>query len=99
MQTSKIRSLIIASAVFASVASFAGVTAAQADLPQRAVRYSDLDLQSREGQKMLAHRINLAANAVCVPDEIVDRVAVLSCRSNAIHRAYADLQTRGVSKF
>jgi UrcA family protein len=54
-------SIILASAVAASVPAFADTVAA----PTIAVSYADLNLASTEGQSRLHHRLAAAAHNVC----------------------------------
>jgi UrcA family protein len=93
MQTTKTRAFAFLGAV---VAGASLVTAAHADLPKSRVSYADINVQSADGQKLLAKRIDHAVHKVCDLDGY-DRAAISACHDTALNRAYADLQQRGVT--
>ena len=84
---------------FAGAASF--VAPANANVPsnvvQTRVAYGDLNLNSVEGQKQLAARIQHAATQVCGTDDAADRFEYASCRAKAVKSAYEDAHKAGVA--
>jgi UrcA family protein len=106
MNSFRNRSLVIIGATIASLAGLAAASPAMAnvsqvrivsDVPQTNVSYADLDLQSTNGQKTLAHRINVAADVVCLPSADQGRIAYEQCRSNAKKGAKLQLADHNVS--
>jgi UrcA family protein len=97
MQT--IRSIAIIGAVVAGAASF--VAPANANVPtdvmQTRVAYGDLNLNSVDGQKTLARRIQHAATQVCGPDEASNRFQVAACRAKAVDGATAEARKAGAT--
>jgi UrcA family protein len=76
--------------VVATAATGLAVSAVHAE-PVARVRYSDLDLRSPAGQKMLTRRIAIAADRIC--DNGADPLTVANCRSTMIAQARSQIRT------
>ena len=75
-----------------AIASFSSACFAQMDedMPSVAVKYADLDLNTREGAHALVARINVAAERVCgaayyADIQVMDQVK--ACRQDAVSSA------------
>ena len=95
--TSKLSIAAIAAAGF-SLALSAPASAQQADQTRvAAVRYSDLDLASDQGQHALQRRIELAAREVCGVDELATGTRIVSSSARACYDATLQNLTREVA--
>lgn len=97
MHTTKTRTIAILGAIVTGTAGLAISVPAQADVARTRVSYVDLDVTSQDGRRMLAGRIDHAADQVCHSDDPADRAAVAECRARALDHAYADLAAKGVT--
>lgn len=86
------RAVTLAAALVAGTAAFAAPASAQ-EVRTMAVSYKDLNLNTAEGQKMLARRIAVAANQVCAQSGqgLEIEMDVHSCKLAAKTRANAQL--------
>jgi UrcA family protein len=89
MFTRSIRVAVLAGTIAAATTGLA-VSAVYAE-PVAHVRYSDLDLRSPVGQRMLTRRIAVAASRVC--ERGVDALTTQRCRSDTIAQARDDVRT------
>lgn len=91
MKSFRTRSLVLIGSLLADVAAMAVVAPAHADIPQMRVHYNDLDLQSVQGQKTLARRVNDAADLVCQPVDNPSHIEFQRCRTQIRDDARAQL--------
>jgi UrcA family protein len=81
-------------ATCAAIGAVGGAAAASPDEPALTVRYSDLNLSTRQGALVLYRRIAVAAYQVCAADNIINLDAVATarvCREEVIARAVRDV--------
>jgi UrcA family protein len=83
MFTRSIRVAVLAGTVAAATTGLA-VSAVYAE-PVAHVRFSDLDLRSPIGQKMLTRRISIAADRIC--EQGTDVLTTQRCRSDTMTQA------------
>ena len=70
--------------------------AASADAPALTVRYSDLNLSTKQGAVALYERIAVAAYRVCAADKVLDLDAMATarvCREAVIAKAVRDVNS------
>ena len=83
--------------VFATcVGAVGSAHAASADAPTLKVRYSDLDLSTRQGALVLYERIDTAAHRVCGIGNMLDLASMATarvCREEAIAKAVRDVNS------
>ena len=80
----------------AAVGAVGSVHAASADAPTFTVRYSDLDLSSRQGALVLYGRIVAAAHHGCAGGNMLDPDSMATtrvCREEAIANAVRDVNS------
>ena len=91
---------ILAALLALSTVGAPALAAAPPAVPQARVAYSDLDLDSARGAKVMLHRIRLAAVDVCGSPAGRDSHEVLrfdACYQDAVSRAVAGLDRRLVT--
>src|SRR5215472_14978755 len=79
-----------------AIGAAGGVQAATADTPTRTVRYSDLNLSTRQGALALYGRIVAAAHQVCEAGNMLNpdsMAAARVCRDEAIAKAIRDVDS------
>jgi len=71
-------------------------------VPNRVVRFADLNLQSREGIRVLYSRIRAAAQTVCEPVYFMvgqSNIGQRRCQERAIDRAVAAVRSTSLTVF
>jgi UrcA family protein len=79
-----------------AIGAAGGAQAATADAPMRTVRYSDLNLSTRQGALVLYGRIVAAAHQVCAVGNMLDPDSMATarvCREEAIAKAIRDVDS------
>ena len=95
--------LLLAAAAAASLVTLTPTAFAQEPAGQVRVSYADLDLSSRDGQRVLDRRIRTAVEQACGPISSADPAGknrVLECRTEtlALARAQRDSAIAAVSR-
>ena len=104
MTSSTLRRLItvaIFSSLASSMATVCGAEGGGAGLPERIVKFGDLDVSSSKGVLILYNRIRVAAEEVCAPvshGDLSSRMHEKACVAQVIERAVTTVNLPALSE-